>query len=59
MGFATNAIHVGQEPDSATGAIVAPESGVHVAPPFWEPRQRTAGVGGPDAAVVNVADWPA
>lgn len=24
MGFATNAIHVGQEPDSATGAIVAP-----------------------------------
>jgi cystathionine beta-lyase/cystathionine gamma-synthase len=24
MGFATNAIHVGQEPDPATGAIVAP-----------------------------------
>ena len=24
MGFATDAIHVGQEPDSATGAIVAP-----------------------------------
>jgi cystathionine beta-lyase/cystathionine gamma-synthase len=24
MGFATNAIHVGQEPDSATGAIVLP-----------------------------------
>jgi cystathionine beta-lyase/cystathionine gamma-synthase len=24
MGFATNAIHVGQEPDKATGAIVAP-----------------------------------
>src|SRR3989449_5776665 len=24
MGFATNAIHVGQEPDSATGSIVAP-----------------------------------
>jgi cystathionine beta-lyase/cystathionine gamma-synthase len=24
MGFATNAIHVGQEPDSTTGAIVAP-----------------------------------
>ena len=24
MGFATNAIHVGQEPDAATGAIVAP-----------------------------------
>src|SRR6476660_4894063 len=24
MGFATNAIHVGQEPDQATGAIVAP-----------------------------------
>ena len=24
MGFATNAIHVGQEPDTATGAIVAP-----------------------------------
>ena len=24
MGFATNAIHVGQEPDGATGAIVAP-----------------------------------
>ena len=24
MGFATDAIHVGQEPDPATGAIVAP-----------------------------------
>jgi cystathionine beta-lyase/cystathionine gamma-synthase len=24
MGFATNAIHIGQEPDSTTGAIVAP-----------------------------------
>src|SRR2546430_15747032 len=24
MGFATNAIHIGQEPDPATGAIVAP-----------------------------------
>ena len=24
MGFATNAIHVGQEPDPATGAVVAP-----------------------------------
>ena len=24
MGFATNAIHVGQEPDPSTGAIVAP-----------------------------------
>ena len=24
MGFATNAIHVGQEPDPATGSIVAP-----------------------------------
>src|SRR5258707_5560396 len=24
MGFATNAIHVGQEPDPTTGAIVAP-----------------------------------
>ncbi len=24
MGFATNAIHIGQEPDAATGAIVAP-----------------------------------
>src|SRR5271167_1313325 len=24
MGFATNALHVGQEPDAATGAIVAP-----------------------------------
>src|ERR1035437_9938427 len=24
MGFATDAIHVGQEPDSATGAIVLP-----------------------------------
>ena len=24
MGFATNAIHVGQEPEPATGAIVAP-----------------------------------
>src|SRR5258708_15649606 len=24
MGFATNAIHVGQEPDPSTGAVVAP-----------------------------------
>ena len=24
MGFATDAIHVGQEPDPATGAVVAP-----------------------------------
>lgn len=24
MGFATNAIHVGQEPDPATGAVVLP-----------------------------------
>ena len=24
MGFATNAIHVGQEPEPATGAVVAP-----------------------------------
>ena len=24
MGFATNAIHVGQEPDPATGAIIVP-----------------------------------
>ena len=24
MGFATDAIHVGQEPDPSTGAIVAP-----------------------------------
>jgi len=45
--------------DTMSVSDVAPESGVHVAPPFWEPRQRTAGVGGPDAAVVNVADWPA
>ena len=24
MGFATNAIHVGQEPDPSTGSVVAP-----------------------------------
>src|SRR5437762_1965277 len=36
MGFATDAIHVGQEPDPATGAIVAPiyQTSTYVNPEF-------------------------
>ena len=41
MGFATNAIHVGQEPDSATGAIVAPiyQTSTYVQEEFGKYRQ--------------------
>lgn len=39
MGFATNAIHVGQEPDPATGAIVAPiyQTSTYVRPELDKP----------------------
>src|SRR5580658_9705085 len=38
MGFATDAIHVGQEPDPTTGAIVAPiyQTSTYVQPAFGE-----------------------
>jgi len=41
MGFATNAIHVGQEPDPATGAIVAPiyQTSTYVQEEFGKYRQ--------------------
>lgn len=41
MGFATNAIHVGQEPDAATGAIVAPiyQTSTYVQEEFGKYRQ--------------------
>jgi len=41
MGFATNAIHVGQEPDGATGAIVAPiyQTSTYVQEEFGKYRQ--------------------
>ena len=41
MGFATNAIHVGQEPDRATGAIVAPiyQTSTYVQEEFGKYRQ--------------------
>ncbi|GAC1633176.1 MAG: bifunctional cystathionine gamma-lyase/homocysteine desulfhydrase [Candidatus Acidiferrum sp.] len=41
MGFATNAIHVGQEPDAATGAIVAPiyQTSTYVQQEFGKYRQ--------------------
>lgn len=41
MGFATNAIHIGQEPDPATGAIVAPiyQTSTYVQEEFGKYRQ--------------------
>src|ERR1700751_430688 len=41
MGFATNAIHVGQEPDPATGSIVAPiyQTSTYVQEEFGKYRQ--------------------
>src|SRR5215813_8304664 len=41
MGFATNAIHVGQEPDPGTGAIVAPiyQTSTYVQEEFGKYRQ--------------------
>ncbi len=41
MGFATNAIHVGQEPDPSTGAIVAPiyQTSTYVQEEFGKYRQ--------------------
>ena len=40
MGFATDAIHVGQEPDPATGAIVAPiyQTSTYVQPEFGKTK---------------------
>ena len=45
--------------DATSVLDVAPGTGTHVVPPFWERRHCTVGVGVPDPAAVIVAVSPA